>query len=304
MPPHSRKRTASNANELVALPTLGVLADGEFIPLDPLTLKSFMDVPLRSWDDDFPELERERYRNLKCMMPSGRLVPGLVPIVKEFDGTWDGERRIAVWEDGRRAFRVENVVERNGLLEAFDIDPIPTPCFAPTPRVIRSPISEALHYGGWTEKTYLHVIPAGDDSGTVSILSRTVQQLDGLTCAVYMGRSNCTQGLPAGVPRTAFEEVRIATWNCRGIPRATFRPNLYTLRSTTESAVVVLTETRACGTNAREILNQAHGLNYCYTDTSGFIGGMAVLWDTSKVFLYGFRTDANHVAFRVKVLIS
>jgi len=45
-------------------------------------------------------------------------------------------------------------------------------------------------------------------------------------------------------------------------------------------------------------------LNYCYTDTSGFIGGMAVLWDTSKVFLYGFRTDANHLAFRVKVLIS
>ena len=100
MPPHPRKATASNAIEVVALPTLGVLADGVFIPLDPLTLKSFMNVPIRSWDDDFPELDRERYRNLKCIMPSGRLLPGLVPIVKEFDGTWDGERRISVWEDG------------------------------------------------------------------------------------------------------------------------------------------------------------------------------------------------------------
>jgi len=171
VPPHPRKATASNVTEVVALPTLGVLADGAFTPLHPLTLKSFMDVPLRSWDDDFSELDRQRYMNLKCMMPSGRLLPVLVPIVKKFNPTWDVQRRISVWEDGRRAFHVDNVVERNGLLEAFDIDPIPTPCFSPTPIVIRSPTSEAVHYGGWTDETYLHVIPPEDDSGTVSVRS-------------------------------------------------------------------------------------------------------------------------------------
>ena len=113
---------------------------------------------------------------------------------------------------------MENVVERNGLLEAFDIDPIPMPFFGPAPIVIRSPISEALHYGGWTDETYLHVIPPGDDSETVSVRSRTVQQLDGLTYDVHITTSNCTWGLPAGVPRTALEEVRVATWNCEAFP--------------------------------------------------------------------------------------
>ena len=70
-----------------------------------------------------------------------------------------------------------------------------------------------------------------------------------------------------------------------------------------DSVVVVLTETHSCVTNKRDILNQAHELNYYHTDTVGFIGAMAVVWDTSKVFLYGFCTDANHVSFLVKVII-
>ena len=222
VPPHPRKATASNVTEVVALPTLGWLADGAFTPLHPLTLKSFMDVPVRSWDNYFPELDRQRYMNLKCMMPNGRLLPGLMPIVKEFDPTWDVERRMSVWEDGRRAFCVENVVERNSLLEAFDVDPIPTPCFAPMPTLIRSPTSEAVEYGGWTGETYLHIIPPGDDSGTL-------QQLDDLTYNVHIATLKSTRGLPVGVPTTTYEEVRVATWNCSGIPRATFRPNLYTL---------------------------------------------------------------------------
>ena len=45
----------------------------------------------------------------------------------------------------------------------------------------------------------------------------------------------------------------------------------------------------------------AVGLNYLYADTLGFMGGVSVLWDTSKVFLYGFQNDAHHVSFLVMV---
>jgi len=64
---------------------------------------------------------------------------------------------------------VENVVERYGLMEAFDIDPIPTPCFSPTSTLVNSRSIEAVEYGGWTNSTYVHVIPPGDASAKVSI---------------------------------------------------------------------------------------------------------------------------------------
>ena len=37
----------------VALPTLGWLDNGAFTPIDPVTLKSFMDIPVQSWEHDF-----------------------------------------------------------------------------------------------------------------------------------------------------------------------------------------------------------------------------------------------------------
>ena len=156
-----------------------------------------------------------------------------------------------------------------------------------------------VEYGGWTNSTYLHVIPPGDASAKVSIRCTPLDSLDGVTYNVAMTSTTSMRRLPQGVPITVAEDVRITTWNCRGIPRATFRPNL--LRSMNDSAVVVLIDTRSCGTNGGDILNQAHGLNYGYTDTLGFVGGMAVLWDTSKVFLYGLRTHPTHVSFPMKV---
>jgi len=211
------------------------------------------------------------------------------------------QQRVSVWEDGWSGFRVENVVERYGLMEAFDIDPIPTLCFSPTPTLVNSRSIEAVEYGGWTDRTYVHVIPPGDASARVSIHCTPLDSLDGVTYNVAMTSMTSMRGLPQGVPITTAEDVLITTWNCRGISRATFRPNLYTLSLMNDSAVVMLTDTRSCGTNGGDILNQAHGLNYGYTDTLGFIGGMAVLWDTSKVFLYGLRTHPTHVSFLMKV---
>ena len=107
---------ATYVDEVEPLPTLGWVEGGAFTPLDIITLKSFKDYPVRSWEDDFAHIDRQRYNNLKCLLPTGRILPGLVPIVKEFDMNWPSEWRPSVWEDGRRSFRVENIVERDGYL--------------------------------------------------------------------------------------------------------------------------------------------------------------------------------------------
>jgi len=39
------------------LPNLGWVEERNFIPLDNVTLKSFMDVPVTSWVDDFSPTE-------------------------------------------------------------------------------------------------------------------------------------------------------------------------------------------------------------------------------------------------------
>ena len=131
----------------------------------------------------------------------------------------------------------------------------------------------------------MHVVLSGRAGAKVNMHVRKLQELDGV---VYQMQIQCTdsrRGVPSGVPEVSRNEVQICTWNCRGILRASFRPNLYTLQTMTESAVMVITEIRTCQTNARDLLNQAHGLNYLYTDSLGFVGGMFLLQDINKVFL-------------------
>ena len=66
------------------LPTIGWVEEGNFN-----RFKSFMDVSVRSLVDDFTPIEHKRFKNLKCLVPSGSVVPGLVLIVKEVDVNWD-----------------------------------------------------------------------------------------------------------------------------------------------------------------------------------------------------------------------
>ena len=106
----------------------------------------------------------------------------------------------------------------------------------------------------------------------MSISATIVEQLDGVTYNVNLKTTTSRRGLPERLAMATYEDVRITTWICRGIPQATFRPNLFTLISMTQSTVVVPTETRTSGRNAREILSEAHGLNYFYTPTLGFVG--------------------------------
>ena len=111
----------------------------------------------------------------------------------------------------------------------------------------------------------------------------------------------CCEGMPEGIPCVTAEDVRVFVWNCRGIARASFCPNLFTIRSMTNSQVIVLTDTRAAGKNARSLLNEATAMKYFYTEPLGFVGGTSVLWDTSEVALAGLTGEDNYVSFRVRV---
>lgn len=105
-----------------------------------------MDFPVLSWVDDITPIERKDYTNLKCLLPSGRIVPGQVPIVKEFGINWGHDWRSSIWEDGRHSFRLKTIVEREGLHQAFDIDRTPgsfiqsTSEICAVPKHDRSPI--------------------------------------------------------------------------------------------------------------------------------------------------------------------
>ena len=80
------------------------------------------------------------------------------------------------------------------------------------------------------------------------------------------------------------------------------------------SYVVVLTDTRVGSRNAQRLLDKAHDLNYYYREPLGFVGGVAILWDNSKVEVSGFtghdmdmscivkvRTPVNHLTLSLKL---
>ncbi|KAJ8421711.1 hypothetical protein Cgig2_032909 [Carnegiea gigantea] len=54
-------------------------------------------------------------------------------------------------------------------------------------------------------------------------------------------------------------------------------------------------------TERKKLLLQAHEFNYFYTKPLGFIGGVALLWDSSKVYVTRITKESMHVLFIVKV---
>ena len=70
---------------------------------------------------------------------------------------------------------MENMVAREGLMEAFDIDPTLAPYVTPQCKYVCSSHFEAIEYNGWIDHTYLHVLPAGRTTAKVDVTLRTVQ---------------------------------------------------------------------------------------------------------------------------------
>ncbi|KAJ8427428.1 hypothetical protein Cgig2_019040 [Carnegiea gigantea] len=104
---------------------------------------------------DFPVHERNEFviedrlhSILKCFLPCGRVVLGQVTIVKDFDPQWPPEWRESVWVNGGRCFYIKHMMERDGMYEAYDINPTPTPRYTPEYTYLITWDVTPIHFGG------------------------------------------------------------------------------------------------------------------------------------------------------------
>ena len=167
-----------------------------------------MDCPVRSWED-FNGRDRKRLKNLKCKLPAGRVVPGQVPIVREFDRNWAQDWRATVWADGRKCIRVEHMVQQEDIVQEFDIDPTPAPTFSADATYVMSPHVTDVRYGGWTDNTYLFVLPRGGAAGKFDINFSTLEELNGVIYDLHGTMTLCNEGFPEGIPCVTTEDVRV-----------------------------------------------------------------------------------------------
>jgi len=195
------------------------------------------------------------------------------------------------------------MVQEDDIVQEFDIDPTPAPTFNGDATYVISPNRTDVRYGGWTDNTYLFVVPRGGAAGKFDINFRPLEELNGVLYNVHSTTTLCNEGFPECIPSVTTEDVRVFLWNCRGIARASFRPNLFTIREVTGADIVVLTETRTAGKNARSLLNTATTMEYFYTEPQGFVGGVSVIWDTSRVAVTGITGDDYYVSFQLKVRV-
>ncbi|KAJ8433150.1 hypothetical protein Cgig2_007114 [Carnegiea gigantea] len=193
------------------------------------------------------------------------------------------------------------MVEEHHIVKVFDIDPTPAPSYTPLSTYVTSPHVTDVRYGGWTDNAYMFVLPRGHAMAKFDINYTTLEELDGVLYDIHTVMSTSHEGLPEGVPRVTSEDVRVVVWNCRGTARAPFRPNLFTLMSMTSSLVVVLTDTHAAGRNARRLLNKANDTEYFYSEPLGFVGGVSVIWDSSKVAMARLTGENDFVSFCLKI---
>ncbi|KAJ8431691.1 hypothetical protein Cgig2_006547 [Carnegiea gigantea] len=151
------------------------------------------------------------------------------------------------------------------------------------------------------DDTYLLALPPSRQAVKLNIKLTTLNELNGVVYEVSNATTANHPGFISHVPPVTCQDVRTCAWNYRGLIRASFRPNLYTMTSITGAYVVVLTDTRVGSRNVRRLLDEAHHLNYYYREPLGFAGGVVILWDNSKVEVCGFTGHNMDMSYIVKV---
>ncbi|KAJ8420536.1 hypothetical protein Cgig2_002958 [Carnegiea gigantea] len=234
-----------------------------------------MDCPVRSWDDYSPVdrkwlrslkyLSRAKFQSSKSLIPTshqnGELVYGRTEDAASVWSTW---------------------LKTKEIVQVFDIDPTPAPTYTPQSTYMISADVTNIHYGGWTDNTIL-VCPT--DAAKFDINFTPLEELNGVMYDVQTITTMSPDGMPQGAPIATAEDVRaklVHNTICDGCP------------------VIILTNTRAAGRNARHLLNQATQLEYFNTEPLGFVGGVLVVWDPSKVALTGLTGDDDFISFNVK----
>ncbi|KAJ8424004.1 hypothetical protein Cgig2_032388 [Carnegiea gigantea] len=140
---------------------------------------------------------------------------------------------------------------------------------------------------------YLFALPPDREVAKLNTRSTTLNELNSVVHEVSNATIVYHRGCTSSIPPMTCQEVRIYIWNYRGLARASFRPNLFTMMSITGAYVVVLTDTRVGSRNARRLLDEAHNLKYNYSskvEVSGFIGH-----DTDMSCIVRVRTPVKHL---------
>ncbi|KAJ8421661.1 hypothetical protein Cgig2_014342 [Carnegiea gigantea] len=205
---------------------------------------------------------------------------------------------------GPHASNCEHVLEKEDVIKAYDIDPTLAPMYIPLTQLQVTQMVTKIRYGGWTDDTYIFVAPPRRVAMKFEVTLTTLNKLNGVIDDVRSAQTLSWEGLTARVPQLTHDDVLIYVWNCRGLTRASFRPNLYTLRSMTGAIVTILTDIRLRGRNTRCLLNEAHGLDCAYSEPLGLIDGVVVLWDNSKVEVSTLTGHDMHLSFIVKARFS
>ena len=203
----------------------------------------------------------------------------------------------------RTLLRVQRTAEEDGVVEGFDIEPIPRPSFAPRRTFEISQSMLSCNYYGWSDDTYMHILPKGHDGAQINIMSTLMEEGNVIAYTMNMVATNNRVGIPPRVPDYSSSDIRIAIWNCRGIARASFLPNLRGLLAVTRAAVIVVTNIRVGYDNAREILRRT-GIDHGFTTPIRFVGGVCIFWELSKVFLVPHKFEVKHATFVVKVSVD
>jgi len=79
----------------------------------------------------------------------------------------------------------------------------------------------------------MHILQKGCNGGQVDIISTPREEGNAITYRVNMVATNVCVGIPPRVPDYSTSDIYIATWNCRGIARASFTSNLRGLLAVT-----------------------------------------------------------------------
>jgi len=88
----------------------------------------------------------------------------------------------------------------------------------------------------------MFVLPRGWVAAMMDRKLTTLKELNGIMYDVLSSMTSLSGEVThVVVPVTAREDIHIHIWNCRGIRRASFLPNVYTMTLIIESTIVVLT---------------------------------------------------------------
>jgi len=145
----------------------------------------------------------------------------------------------------------------------------------------------------------MYILLKRHDRAQIDIISAPMDEGNDIAYTVNMVATNSRIDFSPHVPEYATTDICVAMWNCSGIARAFFMPNLTGLLALTRAAVMVVTDIRIGDDNAREILGRT-GMNHGFTSPLGFVGGVCIFWDASKVFLVAHKIEDMYAMFVVK----